>query len=335
MLISTALDHYTADALKRIRSKATHVNNCKHLSAGFAGRNIEDLFDSSIVHDYVQSRYDGEVAWLDDNGVPRGGREAKAGAVRRELGVMAAAFEFVYQRQLYDGKIPKIPRPPAPPPRSRWLLREEALRIINHLKPRPPERMSRAFRAFLLFIFTGARKGAVEGLTWDRVTIVYGGKSNGFIDYRDPSIPVTKKRRAVVPITDELLPYLEQMKREAQTPFVLDHSGNIRYALETACVEKLEVPDFSIHCLRKTFATWAAQDGVPIKLIADALGDTVATTEKDYAMYHPDYMRALVKRNVFDGVEPASPMQRPDDPRFGTVRERREAKRLRRSLAKD
>jgi integrase len=48
------------------------------------------------------------------------------------------------------------------------------------------------------------------------------------------------------------------------------------------------------HTFRHTWATWAAQRGVPLFEIAGMLGDTMKTVEKNYAHHHPDHLRGAV-----------------------------------------
>lgn len=295
MRIDNMLDTYRAARIGEVKSPANLDMNVEHLKAYLGHLTLEDLWDPAHLKAYVAARAAGEVTWTDELGRERGGHEGGPAATKREIGVLATAACYAVANRLYSGQLPKFDRPADPPPRPRWLMREEAIQIIRHMRPAVGEKMSRQFRAFLLLIFTGARKGAVEGLTWDRVRILFSGKTFGFVDYRDPRVSVSLKRRAAVPITEELARWLKRMQREATTPYVLDHTGDCRYLLEKE-IEAAGITDFNIHCLRKTFATWAAQDGVPMIMIANALGDTLATTEKSYAIYHPDYAAALVHR---------------------------------------
>jgi integrase len=48
------------------------------------------------------------------------------------------------------------------------------------------------------------------------------------------------------------------------------------------------------HTLRHTWATLAAQAGVPLWEIAGVLGDTLATVMKTYAHHCPDHLRGAV-----------------------------------------
>jgi hypothetical protein len=48
------------------------------------------------------------------------------------------------------------------------------------------------------------------------------------------------------------------------------------------------------HDLRRTAASWAVADGVPIEQVALMLADSVETTRKHYAVFAPDYLRGAV-----------------------------------------
>lgn len=82
---------------------------------------------------------------------------------------------------------------------------------------------------------------------------------------------------------------LERAWEERTGPFVLDHAGAIRTSFEHA-VERAELEDVTPHVLRHTWATRAAQNGVPIRQIADQLADDIRTVEKNYYHHSPEYM---------------------------------------------
>ena len=45
-----------------------------------------------------------------------------------------------------------------------------------------------------------------------------------------------------------------------------------------------------------TWATRAAEDGVPMKTIADFMGDTEETVKKNYLHLSPDYLKEAINR---------------------------------------
>jgi integrase len=60
----------------------------------------------------------------------------------------------------------------------------------------------------------------------------------------------------------------------------------------------------TIHSGRHTFASWLAQDGVSLNIVAELLGDTMKTVEETYAHLVPDTLRAAVGRldRMLEGV---------------------------------
>jgi integrase len=142
----------------------------------------------------------------------------------------------------------------------------------------------------MIALHTGARKGAIEQLLWSQVDL-----DRGRIQFNPPGRVQTKKRRAVVPISDKLFKILS-MVDEREGYVIGGKGGTVRTAFETA-VKRASLKEVTPHTLRHTWATWAAQAGTSMWEIAGVLGDTIATVEKRYAHHHPDYLRAAVNFN--------------------------------------
>ncbi len=84
------------------------------------------------------------------------------GTLIRELGTLRAALQWAKHEKWISGDPPHIEMPEQPPPRDRWLTREEADRLLESTK---------AFhvRVFLwLCLYTAGRSGAIRELTWDQ-----------------------------------------------------------------------------------------------------------------------------------------------------------------------
>ena len=105
---------------------------------------------------YPRGRHGGRVTHVDAY-VKR--RDRAAGTVRRELGVLQAAINYAHKR----GKLTQtvaVELPTAPPPKERWLTRDEAAKLIRASRK---DRKARLYMPLfiLIGIYTGRRKEAI------------------------------------------------------------------------------------------------------------------------------------------------------------------------------
>lgn len=203
--------------------------------------------------------------------------------VRRELGVLSAALHHAAKEERIAA-VPLVELPPEGEPRRRALTQEEVSRLVAHP-------MSLRCRTFVLIaLATGARAGAIEELKWSQVDL-----ARGIIDFRVAGARKTKKRRAVVPIADFLTPVLTDLKAKATHDFVLDRGRSIYFDVRKALAGiGIKEKGVACHVFRKTFATLAIQSGVELSKVAAALGDTTATTEKNYVHLLPHALMGAV-----------------------------------------
>jgi integrase len=184
------------------------------------------------------------------------------------------------------GPEPHIEIPGESVPRDRFLTREEFAALYFHASPLH-------LRTFLaLAISTAARGKHILALTWDRVDF-----AGGFVRYR-PANANSKKRTAPIPMNGPLRSVLETaFGARGPSGRVIEWNDrpvlSVRKAYERAC-RLARLTDAHRHDLRRTAASWAVQDGVPIEEVAQMLGDTVETTRKHYAQFAPDYLRGAV-----------------------------------------
>ncbi len=221
----------------------------------------------------------------------RKSRMVKDGTLRREFGALLAALNWAVRQKIIDrGMIPTIDLPPEGQAVQTYLDAEDEAKFHAYamgasIGKKAPARIT----LFVgLALDTAARKKAIEGLTWDRVNL-----KTRMIDFRDPSLRATKKRRGMVPISDRLLPLLEWAERTRVDEFVLPGGGAIRSAYET-WVATTPYPDITPHDLRRTWATLAAMAGVPLIEIADVLQDTIEVVMKHYRVFQPNHLRGAV-----------------------------------------
>ena len=150
------------------------------------------------------------------------------------------------------------------------------------------ERLTRLSRFVAIALNAAARKEAITSLTWDRVDFV-----SGTINFAEAGRQLTNKRRALVPISKRLMPILQRAYAERTSEYVLDHSGSIRTTYEN-WVAKTPWSHIHPHDLRRTWATLAAQSGVPLVTVAEILGDSVEIVVKHYAKYVPGAAKAAI-----------------------------------------
>lgn len=210
-------------------------------------------------------------------------RGASNGTILREVGILRAALAWAKAHNLIKEK-PDIPNPvSAPPPRERWLTKEEARKLLAactepHIK-----------LFITLGVMTTARSGAILDAKWDQVdmkrqTINFGpGHGN--------------KRRALVALNQEAVSALQAAQRLACSPYVVEFRGKrvktVKTGFAAAC-RRAGLEGVTPHILRHTGATWAAIEGRPLEEIARMLGDSLATVERVYAKWTPEYLKDTV-----------------------------------------
>jgi len=302
--VADVIAAYLADKAD-VMDKSSQAICFGHLGAFFGQRLLSEI-DDDLTAAYKRARAQGTISFVDKDGRTRGGAKAGEGTVRRELGMLSTAIGHCIEKRRFrdkDGRPlltaadkPAIELPPAPPPRDRWLTRAEAAKFLAAYQPDPEARLTRAYRYIAMMLYTASRKGAVETLTWDRIDL-----ERRLINFAEPGRRQTKKRRGWVPISDEFLPIVQRAWAERTSEFYLDCKTPPFHAWRAAArraglVDPQGKLTVSPHVLRHTWATWAAQDGVPLHQIAQVLHDTIATVEKHYAHHCPDHLRGAVNR---------------------------------------
>ena len=197
--------------------------------------------------------------------------------IRKEIGIVRTALRW---------NNPACPAvfelPPAPPPRERYLTRDEYRRLLDACKP-PHLRLF-----IMLALATAGRKSAILELTWDRVDFEKGLIRLGLGDKR-------AKGRATVPMTESLRAALLEAKEGALTEYVVEYGARRVLDIKTGFISAARtagIKGVTPHDLRRTAAVWMAEAGVPMAEIAQYLGhSTPAITYRVYARFSPDYLK--------------------------------------------
>jgi integrase len=261
----TVQAYYDAHLAKQV-SERNNRRSMKLVQAVLGGVAIEDL-GPAHVEQYVKAR-----------GV-------SSGSCRTELAVLVAAINWHILTKRFDPKLrPYFPLPEKAKPRERWLTVEEAETIRRLAAGR-----SARLRLFVeIGLETGQRPKAIYGLRRRLVDL-----ARRVIDTR-PLYTTKKKRGAVVPISDRLLPVIVQAcEGLAPDDLVLGRGGLLNKQLADLAVAA-KIAHFTPHTLRHTYGSHAIQNGVPIEHVAAVMGDTIATVEETYLKHDPDRLRGAV-----------------------------------------
>lgn len=259
---------YAEKHLPTVASPDTAMHSWKALSAHFGDLLVPEV--SGAVEGYIARRL----------------KVVKPSTIRRELVALRACLNWCASPQRGRPMIEKAPGfrvPPDGPPRDRWLTTAEIDKIFAAANGMP-----RAKLFLHIALETAARKQAILDLTWDRVDF-----ETKVIHLHDPSRPVTKKRRASVPISAALLPVLQAAYEARDNALVMGSKAEVYHAVQRVA-ERAGVAGVTPHVLRHTAATHMARRGVPLWIIAKVLGNSLAMVEKVYAKHAPDDLRAAV-----------------------------------------
>lgn len=240
--------------------------------------------------DYFQGRKVQEVTKHTCRGYGRW-RDRAPGTVRRELTVLRAAINHGHR----EGKLTRpvnVELPDAPPPRHRWLTRDEAARLIKAAMAEPRARLHLPLY-IKIGLYTGQRKEAILSLRWPMVDL----RSNR-MDFRIPGRKETKKKRSHIQIPPRLISTMRNARRRGtDLGNVVNENGLAISDVQTSfnsAVRRAGLAGTGVtpHTLRHTCATWLMQAGVPKWEAAGFLAMSMDTLEKTYGHHHPDHFSA-------------------------------------------
>lgn len=265
--VGDIMARYIADRAHDGKSTSKQVVSWKALAPYFAA--LEPMaIDKALCRRY---RADREAA----------GR--RVGTVCTDLSVLRAALNYGVRSHLI-ARAPHVWLPPQPAPKDVRLTREEAERLIAGT-------WAPHVRLFVILgLATAARSGALLGLTWDRVDF-----ERGVIHLADPGRARTAKARPTVPMNASVRSALSEARAGALSPYVIEWNGKRVASIKTAfrkASARSGIRQATPHVLRHTAASWMAEDGVPMDVIAQYLGHSnPAITARVYARFSPDYLR--------------------------------------------
>jgi len=293
------------DAPDKQRAEASRQR--AHDAAAFIIQGLGDQPVSEVTHQDIQKYTHKRM-----KGVIRGKRRGatSTSTLRRELNVLVAAINHaVRHKRVSADDAPHVELPSESAPRERWLSEDEIDALLAWAAEHGYDddgRLSICHRYLLLGYATAARRGAILGLSWRQIElgsrlVRYDLDATGRLRTGGRG----NKRRVPVPLADWLVPWLERMRREAVSEWVMDTPDmNLRRPWERFCAAAAEalgnerLRELNPHALRHTAATHMARSGVELWELAGILGDSLETVQRNYLHHAPDHLRAAINHRT-------------------------------------
>lgn len=288
------------EAKRRTKGYSRLQSGAKPLLAFFGDSKLGEIKPSSV-EKYVGYRSEG----------------VKDGTIKRETGILSAAFNHVIKKHGWKVENPCIAAdlPSEPKGRVRFITRPEALRlfqaarypVMQNGKPVSERNKSPALADFIeLALNTGCRKQELLGLRWTDVDLTHR-----LLCLEETKAGVWQ----TVPINDEARALLvKRMRRRdeicPESPFVFFHEAeragakigdrvlDLKKSFKRAC-SQAGINDFRIHDLRHTFASWLVMDGVPLYDVSKLLRHSNIRMTEKYAHLAPDHLQKAIAGRGF------------------------------------
>ena len=170
---------------------------------------------------------------------------------------------------------------------ERYLTPREYARVGAELRAQEAEFPAQV-AILRLLLFTGARRGEIEGLRWDWV--------------KPPRLvlPDSKTGPKVIWLNSQALAVLEGVDRVPDCPVVFPDRKGTKPINMGAWWDKFRcrcaLPDVRLHDLRHSFASTAIMDDVPLATIGKLLGHVLPETTAKYAHLADEIVADAAKR---------------------------------------
>jgi len=252
-------------------------------------------------------------------------KSVSSGTVRREVGMLSAAFNHAKKKHHWRIDNPCIgaDKPKEPKGRVRFITRLEAQRLVQAARcpldakghPLPDQYKSPVLPDFIeLALNTGCRKQELLGLKWEDVDfstrLLRLAKTKGG---EWQTVPITDEARAVLirrmRSRDEVCPggsYVFFHETPRPGVDIGDQVLDLKKSFRAAC-ERAAIKDFRIHDLRHTFASWLVAEGVSLFEVSKLLRHSSIKMSERYAHLAPDHLHKAVGQLKFSAQSQHSP----------------------------
>lgn len=197
--VTTLLDSYYERHAKALPSAERANIAINHLSEFYGAATVSAVNARSHERYIAQCRKEGKAN----------------GTINQHMTRLRAALRFAVK----SGDLasaPFVPMLEEPPPRSDALDRNQVAKLLRASRHDYPH----VAMFIRLAVYTGARRGAILQLTWDRVDL-----KAGTVDFRLPGVTHARKRRAFTGLPARLLRSLRHQREKATAPTVIAFNG--------------------------------------------------------------------------------------------------------------
>lgn len=264
---------------------APHVSNAEFL-AHTAAPVVEWWGDKTLAHirGATCRQY---VAWRCNQGV-------SDQTARHDLKTLRAAVLYYHREYGPLDAVPAFTLPPKAAPRTRFLSRSEAARLLFHAR-----HSKHTARLILIGLYTGTRRGAILGLRWvPSLTSGWIDVEHGIMHRVGARSRQTKKQQPSITLPHRLLVHARRWHRldMAQNVGVVVHyKGRTVHDVRTSWENAREAAglgaDVVPHTLRHTCVTWMLRAGVSAWDVAGFVGLTVEMIDRVYGHHGPPQVR--------------------------------------------
>lgn len=237
-------------------------------------------FPRAVVSDLTPDRLDGFIDWLNEQGRAKRGKPYANDYINRTLAAGRAALKRAERRQEVRS-VPFIPSLEKGEPRDIRLNMDEAAALFDACEE--PHILM-----FLMLAFNTLSR-PVALLELEKNQVDYESR---LIELNPPGRKQTKKYRPTVPITDTLLPWLEEADEECLVNYRGRPIKSVRRGFNAVRDAVGLGKEVSPYAIRHTMAIELRKRGVPPWEVQGILGHKsggYGTTEI-YAKYDPDYL---------------------------------------------
>ena len=235
---------------------------------------------------------------LDRIAAAKQGEGVTPATVNRVMEVLRAILKKCADDWEWIDRAPKVRMLREPIRRVRYLLREEAQRLLTHLPAHLADMAS-------FSLSTGLRRANVTGLRWDQVDM----ENRRAWVHPDQA----KARKAIpVPLNDDAMKVIARQvgkHRELVFSFRGRQVTQVSTKAWYAALQRAGIADFRWHDLRHTWASWHVQGGTPLFALQELGGWESAEMVRKYAHLAADHLTPWADRLAEHNISGTNPAQ--------------------------